>query len=367
VTGFPAFTAKRMLARILEEPSVHALVLVRDPFARDLETFARALPGDRGRRIEPVLGDVAAIDLGLSGEEVKRLFREVTEVYHLAAIYHLGVPRDLAEQVNVRGTRNVLELAASMRRLTRFHHFSTAYVSGRREGVILEGELLGAGGFYNHYEETRYRAELIARRFTGEVPVTVYRPSIIVGDSRTGEIDKFAGPYYFMIAIVTAPIEIPLPLPGRGDGPLNLVPIDFVTEAAWRIGRRDDSVGGTYHLVDPQPLPARRVFELVAERAGKPLPRGVIPGGRLFWELVSSVLSRVPRLDRALSDPRQTFEQFHHHAHFDSSNTQRALAGTGVACPPFERYIDILVRYIRSYYEERRRRRREEALYDPLA
>jgi thioester reductase-like protein len=366
LTGFPAFTAKRMLRRILQDEELHALVLVQERFLPDLLTFTTEQPEGARGRVEPLVGDVAAMDLGLSGAEVRRLFREITEVYHLAAIYHLGVPRNQAVRVNVEGTRRVLELAREMTGLRRFHHFSTAFVSGRREGTILEADLDGSHGFRNHYEETRFHAEVLARRAMPDLPVTVYRPSVIVGDSQTGEIDKFVGPYYFMIAIVGSPIQIPLPLPGKGNAPLNLVPVDYVLEAAYRIGRDPRSAGRTFHLVDPQPLCARRVFELVAERAGKPPPRGVIPGGRLFWGGVARLLARVPSLERILSMPRQAFEQFDHFVVYDASGTAELLQGTGVVCPPVEAYVDHLVAYIKKFYEEHKRQRQEEALYDPL-
>jgi thioester reductase-like protein len=368
VTGFPAFTARRMLRRILEGGPEHALVLVQDRFLADLQAFAKALPGGAAERVEPLVGDVTAMDLGLSGAEVKRLFAEVSEVYHLAAIYHVGVPRAQAFQVNVGGTRNVLDLATSMKRLQRVHHFSTTAVSGRRKGLILESDLSDAHGFHDHCEETRYRAECLARRAMRDLPVTVYRPSLIVGDSETGEVDRFTGPYYLMVAIVGSPIELPLPLPGRGEAPLNLVPIDYVVEAAWRIGRDPRSAGRTFHLVDPKPLPARQVFELVARHAGKPPPRGVIPGGRFFWEVVAGALSRVPALERLLSAPRQAFEQFHHEARYDASGTEELLAGTGIVCPRFETYVERLVRFIEEFHRRRRRppRPEEEPLYDPL-
>jgi nucleoside-diphosphate-sugar epimerase len=366
LTGFPAFTAKRMLQRILAEPGAHVIVLVQERFIGDLEAFSNTLSESARKRVEALTGDVAAVDLGLSGDEVRRIFDEVTEIYHMAAIYHLGVPREQAFRVNVEGTRNVLELAGSMHALSRIHHFSTAFVSGRREGVISEEDLSDRYGFHNHFEETRFRAEVLVQRAMREIPITVYRPSIIVGDSQTGEIDKFAGPYYFMIAIVSAPIEIPLPLPGPGDAPLNLVPIDYVIEAAYAIGRDPRSVGRTFHLVDRHPLPGRRICELVAERAGKPPPRGVIPGGRLLWDAVSGLITMVPSLERFLSTPRQAFDQFHHHALYDAAGAAELLEGTDIVCPPFETYVDRVVRFIQEFYENRKRQRKEEPLYDPL-
>jgi len=112
------------------------------------------------------------------------------------------------------------------------------------------------------------QAEVEIRRAMGDVPVTVFRPSIIVGDSRSGEIDRFAGPYYFMVAIVNAKADIPILIPQRSHAPLNLVPVDYVVDVAHRIAHDGKSVGKTYHLVDPNPLSARHVYQLVSEKAG---------------------------------------------------------------------------------------------------
>lgn len=364
VTGFPAFLARRMLDRLIAEPDLHLITLVRERFVAELESFAAARASTAAGRIEPLVGDVTAMDLGLSGAEVKRLFLEVDEIYHLAAIYHLGVPRREAMRVNVEGTRNVLDLARSMRQLRRLHHFSTAFVSGRRRGEILEADFSARAGFHNHFEESRYQAEAAVRRTMVEMPASIYRPSIIVGDSQTGEIDQFAGPYTYLLAIITSPLDLPLPLPGRADGALHLVPVDYVVEAAFRIGQDPRSEGGTFHLVDPRPLSARRVFELVAEQAGKPPPRGRIPGGRVFWGVVAQLMERLPALGDLLAGPRQIFEQLQHSTCYDTAGTAALLEGTELSCPPFESYVDRLVDFIRRKHE--RSKREGEQVYDPL-
>ncbi len=123
---------------------------------------------------------------------------EATIVFHLAAIYDLAVERSLAMRVNVEGTRNVTRFAASLRALKHFHHVSTCYVAGQRIGRILEIELEHAAGFRNHYEETKYRAELEVERAKRELPVIIHRPSVVCGDSRTGETAKYDGIYYMM-------------------------------------------------------------------------------------------------------------------------------------------------------------------------
>src|SRR6202012_1406752 len=143
----------------------------------------------------------------------------------------------------------------------------TAQVSGQRSGVILEEELDTGQRFRNFYEETKFRAERMVRDAGRRLPVTVLRPGIIVGDSRTGEIDKVDGPYYLLVLIVSSPIAVDLPLPGRGSAPLNLVPVDFVVAAAVALPRDPRAAGGTFHLTDPAPFAARTVYELEIGRA----------------------------------------------------------------------------------------------------
>jgi thioester reductase-like protein len=167
----------------------------------------------------------------------------------------------------------------------------------------------------------------------------VLRPSIIVGDSKTGEIDRLDGPYYLMVLVATNVSRMRLPLPGRNT-PLHLVPIDYVTEAAWHVMHAPDSAGKTYHLVDPNPLPAREVFERVAEAAHTEKPRGTIPR-----PLARAVL-RTPGLSGLGRGPLAFLDMLDQAVHYDSTNTTRALAGTGHQCPALDDYLDVLVRYV---------------------
>src|SRR5512139_1668709 len=160
--------------------------------------------------------------------------------------------------------------------------------------------------FHNTYEETKLQAELLVRRAQADLPATIYRPSIVVGDSRTGEIDRFEGPYALAILLVASPLAVPLPLPGAGAAPLNVVPIDFVVEAAVSIARNPAAVGKTVHLVDPAPLSARHVYELIAARAGKRLP-GVSVPSRAF-----DALLQLPVLERLSRPHRPAIAQVNH-------------------------------------------------------
>jgi dephospho-CoA kinase len=276
VTGFPAFTARRMIAKLLaSEPETKLYVLARDKFAPEADALLDSLKA--GDRAEVLVGDVCDMDLGLSSSEYRALTRELTWIHHLAGIYFMGVDDDTARRVNLGGTRNVLDLARDAARLERVVHWSTAMVSGDRRGTVYEEDLDAGQHFHNGYERTKYEAERMVRSAMRQLPITVVRPGIIVGDSTTGEIDKLDGPYYLMVLIATNASGLRLPILGRGEAPLHLVPIDYVIDAAWAVAHAPGAAGKTFHLVDPNPLTAREVFECVAEHARTEKPRGHIP------------------------------------------------------------------------------------------
>ncbi|MBV8762778.1 MAG: dephospho-CoA kinase [Deltaproteobacteria bacterium] len=339
ITGFPAFTARRMIAKLLErEPDTKLYVLARDKFALEADHYLDKLHA--GDRAEVLVGDVCDMDLGLSSAEYRALTKEVTWIHHLAGIYFMGVDDDTARRVNVGGTRTMLELARDASRLERVVHWSTAMVSGNRGGTVYEEDLDAGQRFHNAYEKTKYEAERLVRAAQRQLPITILRPSIIVGDSKTGEIDKLDGPYYLMVLIATNASGLRLPILGRGDSPLHLVPIDYVVEAAWQVARGEHAAGKTFHLVDPNPLTARAVFESVAEAAHTEKPRGSIPG-----PLARAVL-RTPGLARLGRGPLAFLDMIEHAVHYDSTNTAQALAGSMVRCPSLSDYLPVLVQHV---------------------
>src|SRR5262249_48164849 len=246
-------------------------------------------------RAEVLVGDVCDMDLGLSSIEYRALCRELTWLHHLAGIYFMGVDEDTMRRGNVVGTRSVLDLARDRARLQRVVHWWTTTVSGDRGGTFYEEDLEAGQRFHNGYERTKHEAEKLVRAAMRQLPITVLRPSIIVGDSTSGEIDKLDGPYYLMVLIATNASKLRLPLLGRGDTPLHRVPIDYVIDAAYHIARGERAAGKTFHLVDPAPLTAREVFEQVAEHAKTEKPRGSIPRPLARAVLRTPGLSRLGR------------------------------------------------------------------------
>jgi thioester reductase-like protein len=359
VTGFPGFIGRRLVRRLAERTRGEGarLVLLVQPGSTPAARAALAADGVAADLVE---GDVEQMHLGLSGAEFKALARDVTDVWHLAARAHLDRPRAELRRVNVEGTRNVLDLAHAARGLRRLNHFSTAYVSGDRVGVILEEELATGQRFHNAYEETKFEGERLVRRAQADLPATIFRPSVVVGDSRTGEIDRFEGPYALAILLVASPVAVPLPLPGDALAPLNVVPVDFVVEAALAIGDDPRGAGRTVHLVDPAPLSARRVYEMIAARAGKRLPTVSVPAR------VVQALLELPFLERLSRAHRPAIEYVNHLAIYNCRSLLELLDGTGIRCPPITSYLDRLIEFVQATLARRREREREGEVEDPL-
>ena len=354
VTGFPtSFLAVRVVRKVLaEDPDATVRCLVQTKFLGRAEEALRALPARHRSRVQFLDGDVAAMDLGLSGQERVALAAEVDVVHHCAAATYLGVSREVAERVNLDGAREILELAADAAHLERLVHWSTALVSGGRRGYVLEEELAAPEGFRNVVEETRYRAELLVRRAIEHgLRATILRPAILVGDSASGEIDRFEGPYLLVLLMLSAPIDLRVPLPGRGDIPLNLVPVDYVVDAGWAIAKVPRSVGRTFHLVDSHPRSARQVFESIAAAAGRPMPRGFLP------TRLATTLLRAPGLERFAHVPRTFLEQLATEVVYDDRAAREILDPLGIECPRFETYVDVMVNYVRQQQSKRQPRR----------
>jgi thioester reductase-like protein len=343
VTGFPGFIGQQLVRRMAElrrGRDVRLVALVRPQNAR----AARGELEELGLPHEVLEGDVTRMHLGLSGAEYKRILVEATEIWHLAAHYDLAADPRLIRAVNFEGTRNVLELARGARRLERLHHFSSAYVSGDRTGVVLEDELEAQQRFDDAYARSKFDAEKLVRRAQAELPVTVYRPSMVVGDSRTGEIDRFEGPYFLAILLVATPLAVPLPLPSDSGAPLNVVPVDFVVEAALSIGANRAAIGRTVHLVDPAPLSVRRVYELIAAQVGKTLPRAALPHRAV------DALLRLPFLERVARPQRSALQHVNRLVLYNPRNMLDLLAGTEIRCPPITSYLDRLVAFVSAHY-----------------
>jgi thioester reductase-like protein len=346
LTGFPGFIGRRLVRALLEDgDDVRVVCLVEGRMEAEARSAAAGIDGER---VEVIAGDITDRRLGLDSESYERLVAEATSVHHLAAIYDLAVPLESAQRVNVEGTGNVLELCARCERLERLSYASTAYVAGTRRGVVYEHELSLGQDFKNHYESTKFQAELWVRQMMDRVPTTVIRPAIVVGDSRTGETQKFDGPYY-MLRVIQASERTGGPIPqfGRSRAPFNVVPVDFVVKAMTLAARDPEAVGGTLHLVDPEPISAAEVLSLLAREYAGREPRLRVPP-----QLVGASL-KVPAIRRFYADaPAESLRYLNHPVRFDTRQAGSLLARHDLRCPRFEEYLGPIVRFFREHQDD---------------
>jgi len=352
VTGFPSLYARKMVRHVLAvEPAALVYAVVSSEMAARAEAEHEALDAVDRARLVLVEGDASAMDLGLSGAEFRQLTREVDRIHHISHVAAGSVDRRTAHTINVVGANEILEFGRAAAALERLVFHSTAHVSGDRTGVVYEDDLASGQSFRSDVEETRMLAETMVRRAMREVPVAVVRPTTLVGDFDPAEDERLDGLYLLVLFIVATPSEIAIPFPGKGDSPLNIVPIDFVVQAAHALGRIPGSAGRTFHLADPHPLAARRVAEVVARASGKRTARSRIPSN------LAKALLRTPGVERFVRSPRAFVEQLTTAVRYDTRNTDVALRGTGIACPSFETYVGSLVTAVQDHLKTRQKRR----------
>lgn len=346
VTGATGFIGRNLVERLLQrEGTIYALV--RAGSRGRLEELRTGWGAD-GARVVPISGDLTQPGLAISEEDMVAMRGEVEHFFHLAAIYDITADAETQEVANVEGTRHAIELAGALDAGC-FHHVSSIAAAGLYRGVWSEEMFDEAERLDNNpYFRTKHEAERLVREDCPR-PWRVYRPGIVVGDSRTGAIDKVDGPYYFFKALQRARRVLPawLPTVGLEGGEINIVPVDFVANAIDHIAHEPNLDGRAFHLTDPNPRRAGEVVNIFAKVADAP---------RMQWRLdtdvtepatgaLRSALKLLPGSKRAVSAvlgelglPASVLTYLDYPTRFDSTATQEALVGSGIDVPPLESY-----------------------------
>jgi NAD(P)-dependent dehydrogenase (short-subunit alcohol dehydrogenase family)/thioester reductase-like protein len=321
-------------------------VLVRKGSAKKLGQIGEAMGWDM-KRIVPVTGDLSKAKLGLSAAQISALKGKVQHFFHLAAIYDLTADADSQKQANIGGTKNALELAAVIKAGC-FHHASSIAAAGLYPGVFREDMFDEAEGLKDPYLKTKHEAEGLVRK-QDVVPYRIYRPSMVVGHSKTGEIDKIDGPYYLFTLIKKIRQTLPqwMPTLGIEGGRINVVPVDFVADAMDHIAHKKGLDGHCFHLVDPEPMRFGELMNTFARAAHAP-EMTMRLDARMFafipapMRMAVSNLPPVKRLTnmilRDLKIPKSTLEFITYPTRFDAREAERALKGSKIAVPPLESY-----------------------------
>lgn len=359
VTGASGFIGSR-LVELLWRRQQRLLLLCRPASITRLRQKLARLGVEFDERIEIVSGDITRDDLGLDPQQIEYLKQRVAEIFHLAAAYRLDIGPVEAWRVNVAGTRRLLELAARLPRLQRFHHVSTMAVAGDFCGVYGEDDFDVGQGFAHAYGHSKFQAEALVRRAGRRLPVTIYRPGIVVGDSRTGSIDKLDGPYY-MLRLLDHLRALPgwrhLPmLVAREEGLLfHIVPVDYVVQGLVELAGSASSRGGVFHLMDPRPPSFAAFYQKILDIMGFAGPRLARPLTRAVRLLNREPARRIShRLMGRLGLPPQMLAHLAYRIEYSTERTRKLLQPTGIECPYWQEYVPAMARFFEQNLAVRR-------------
>jgi NAD(P)-dependent dehydrogenase (short-subunit alcohol dehydrogenase family) len=348
VTGATGFIGKRLVKTLLARRGATVHFLLRPGSEGKVPELLKYWGVSRARAIA-VSGDLTAKKLGVASAQIKALKGKVDRVYHLAAIYDLAADEESQVAVNIDGTRNAVEFAKAID-AGHFDLVSSIAAAGLYEGVFREDMFDEAEGLDHPYFVTKHESEKIVRKEC-KVPWTVYRPAAVVGDSRTGEMDKIDGPYYFFKLIQRMRQVLPpwMPSIGLEGGRINIVPVDYVVAALDHISHSKDAQasGGCYHLVDPVGYRVGDVLGIFAKAAHAPKMNlfvnaallGFIPNSVKKSMLALAPVRRVRNaVMKDLGLPEDILTFVNYPTRFDSREAQAVLAGSGIECPNLNDY-----------------------------
>ncbi len=346
ITGATGFLGTQLVGELLaRQPDASLALLIRDrPGQPGQQRADQIVPEEYRARVQVYSGDVGLPNCGLDQGAWDRLSSEVTRVIHSAATVRFDHTLEEARRINVEGTRRILDFAAGARNLKSLAYVGTAYVAGERSDLVNEDELNIGQSFRNTYEQTKSEAEALVRSRLGSLPAVILRPSIIVGDSRTGVTSSFKMMYW--------PLKIYArglwrTVPGYPDAVLDIVPVDYVASAVARLAFDDAALASTVHLcAGPR---ASATIQQVAQRAAEYFnvrePRYVDPN--FFFAAIRPILFMTlwGRKRRILRDGRAYRDYFTMKMQFDTTNAERLLGPVGLTPPPVLDYLDRLFHY----------------------
>lgn len=340
ITGFPGFIASRLIPGLLQKrDESRAFLLVQSKFREIAKIQIKKLESDfyfLKNRLYIVEGDLTLPELGIDKSSID--LNSISEIFNLAAVYDLRVPEVLAYKVNVKGTENIISFAIQLPNLKKFHHISTCYVAGWYRGDFTEDDFDKGQTFKNYYEETKYLSEKIIRINKNKIPFVIYRPSIVIGDSKTGETNKFDGPYPIIFLIYKFPEYFVMPQIGSGANPVNLISVDYVVDGISALSQLDQ-IYQTYHLCDPEPLTQNQLINLFSKILNKKLLTI-----KVNQKFIKSLL-RIKFISNLTGLYPEMIDYFDHSLSFKCEKTLHSLRQFDITPPRLVNYIDKIIEF----------------------
>jgi len=350
VTGASGFIGKRLVKKLLGRKNTTVYFLIRAESKKKVAKLMDFWGGEAAKRCIPIVGDIAKPGLGLSTADKTKIKGKIKHFFHLAAMYDMAASAEANETANVTGTHNAVALANEVK-AGLFHHMSSIAVAGNYEGVCREDMFDEAKDYLDHpYMQTKHESEALVRK-NCDMPWRAYRPGVVLGDSKTGEIDKIDGPYYFFKLIQKMRAMLPQWMPAIGieGGRMNMVPVDFVVDATDHIAHSTDKSlnNKAFHLTDPAPLRIGDSLNIFARAAHAPQMAlrvnaallGFIPQSVMKGMMTLPPVRRIKNaVVKDLGIPEDTLSFINYPVRFDCRDTLKALEGTKIAVPDLESY-----------------------------
>ena len=332
VTGATGFIGRFLVARLLKREGARVFALVRPGSEYKLDAMRRRLCVEESRLV-PITGDLTKKLLGVSKRDQDDLVGQIDHFFHLAAIYDLSADENTQRYINIEGTRQTLKLAEKVNAKA-FHHVSSVAAAGLYEGTFSEDMFEEAGELNDPYLLTKHESEALVRQ-ESRIPWRIYRPSLVVGHSQTGEMDKIDGPYYFFKLIQKLKDFLPnwIPLIGVESGHFNIVPVDFVADALDHIAHQEEGNGQCFHLTADRSYNLGEVMDIIAS-AAQAMENLDIP----------------PSLIKFLTFPTE----------YDNRRAAAALEGSGIEVPELESYVQQLWDFWENHLDPDRDEREDE-------
>lgn len=364
VTGATGFIGRRLIHELVDHRDGEIFVLCRQSSLGRMQLLIDEWGSDR---VVPIVGDLGSPGLGVDPKWIKAQKGRIDHFFHLAAIYDITADDATNDALNIQGTRYAMDLAAQLDAGV-FHQVSSVAAAGDYRGTFTEDMFDEGQPLPSPYHRTKFESEKMVRE-ESTVPWRIYRPSLVIGDSVTGEMDKVDGPYYLFPMIKRLRDAMPswIPLVGIDLRDTNVVPVDYVAKAMDHLAHLSKRDGEVFHLVNPEPQSVIDMVNAFCAAAGAPTfatpidrrfsergPIAKLPNALKPATILSNVVRSTPAqatLDQTvgrLGLPAEALAHVNLTATYDSRKTQKALAGSGIEVPPLESYV----RTLWSYWEE---------------